>query len=183
MLVSFERGACQLRMRVVPGADHHQVHVFIVKHLISARHCLRESEPPADVMSRDTRGSCDGAKLDSFGLEVWQQHRRYIPARSNHAQDNPLLRLSQWSCGAQRDFTYDLRLRIVIEYDAQIRLLNVAGNQLVCAFRFSDWKPVCCQSLDIDPFAGDEFEEALDVSFLGPTHVRQRIIVTSFFIL
>src|SRR6186997_1968434 len=69
-----------------------------------------------------------------------------------------------------------------MEYDAEIRLLNVAGNQLVRALRFSDWKPVCCQSLDIDPFAGDEFEKALDVSFLGPTHVRQRMIVTSFFI-
>src|SRR6185503_2447810 len=129
MLVSFERPACKLCVRGVPGTDHHQVYVFIVKHFVGARHCLRESKSLADVMRRNTRCGRDRAKVDTFGLEVWQQHRRYVTTRSNDAQNNRLRRLSQrrWT---KRDFPYDLCLRIVIEHDAKIWLLNVSGNQL-----------------------------------------------------
>src|SRR6185503_16881451 len=39
------------------------------------------------------------------------------------------------------------------------------------------------QTLNVETSVGNEIEKALDVSLLGPTHVRQRVIVTALFVL
>jgi hypothetical protein len=45
------------------------------------------------------------------------------------------------------------RFRIVVEHDAEIRLLQLSRDQLVRTIRFSDRKPVRRQSLDVERFS------------------------------
>ena len=50
----------------------------------------------------------------------------------------------------ERNLSHDLGFRIVIEDNAEIRLVQISGNQLVSAIRFSNRKAVRRQSLDVD---------------------------------
>src|SRR5829696_3996067 len=114
---------------------------------------------------------------------MWQQHRRHVAAGANHAEYDRFLRLPHRRRRTKWNLTRYVRFRIVIENHTQVRLLYIARDQLVSAVRFGDRKPVRRQTFDVDPLLAGEFEKALDVSFLGPTHVGQRIVVSSLFVL
>src|SRR6185369_943568 len=64
----------------------------------------------------------------------------------------------------------------------KIRFVQLSRDQLVRTISFSDRKPVRRQTFDVQALVGDEFEKALDVSLLGPTHVWQRIIVSALLV-
>src|SRR6185369_11137189 len=106
----------------------------------------------------------------------------HISTRADYSDDYRLLRLPNRRRRTQRNLAQNGSFGIVIEYDAEIRLLQISRNQLVRAIRFSDRKAMRSQALHVDPPVAYQLEKALDVSVLGPTHVWKRIVLPSFFV-
>ena len=147
-------------MRVVPRADHDEVDVRVVKHFLRARHRVRKPKSLSHVVRRDSRSRRYRTKLNAFGFEVRQQHRRHVATRANHSEHDRLLRLPHRRRRTERNFARHLCFRIVVENHAQVRLLHIARDQLVSTIGFSDRKPVRRQTLDIDPLLADRVRES-----------------------
>src|SRR5687768_16351670 len=162
-------------------ADNHEIHVRIFKHFIGARDCLSKPKTFTDVVCRNSGRGGDRSKLRAFRLEMRQQHRGNITARSDDTQPNRFLGAMNW----RREFyaTRDLAIGIVIEQDAKIRFACVSRYQFVRAFRVFDPEAMRCKSLDVNAFVTDELEKALDVSFLSPANIWKRIVMSAFFVI
>src|SRR5687767_1827480 len=75
-----------------------------------------------------------------------------------------------------------LTVSVILEDNAQIRLIAFASNQLVGVLPIIDREAMSNEPFDVDAPFRYEVEKGFDIAVLSPAHVGKRVIVPPLFV-